>query len=199
MKDRKQPTQRERQKEQTKRLLLDTAMELFGKQGFLATRAADIAQAAQVSHGTVFAHFATQEVLLTAVIEEFGSGLTIRLHELAGASSTVDEVLSAHLQGLAEHEAFYTWLVMESRMLPQVARTTLMGIQSVVSYHLGQVALREMAQQKLKPIAPHLLFNTWIGLVHYYLVNHDWFAPGASIIQTRQEELICHFKHLLSV
>jgi AcrR family transcriptional regulator len=197
--DRKQPTQRQRQKEQTRRLLLDTAMEQFAKTGFLSTRAADIAKAAHVSHGTVFAHFATQEVLLTAVIEEFGSRLTSRLHELAVESSTVDEVLSAHLQGVAEHEAFYTRLVIENRMLPQVARTTLMGIQSVISYHLGQVALKEMEQQKLKPIAPYLLFNTWIGLVHYYLVNHDWFAPGASVIQSRQEELLCHFRQLLSV
>jgi AcrR family transcriptional regulator len=55
---------RERQKQQTRKLLSDTATELFLAKGFDAVRVIEIAQACGVSEKTVYNYFPTKESLL---------------------------------------------------------------------------------------------------------------------------------------
>lgn len=191
-------TTRQQQKEMTRQKILDTALDVFGQQGILATHMSDIAGAAGVSHGTVFAHFATQEDLISAVIEDFGFRMARRTHELARSSGSLRTILTAHLQGLQEQEAFYTHLVIETRNLPKVARETMISIQSAVSYHISQAAAREMEAGLITSMPVSLLFNTWIGLVHYYLVNGDLFAPENSVIKSCSAMLLEHFMSLIS-
>lgn len=193
-----QKTQRQLQKEQTRKHLVEIAFEQFAQQGLTTTRTADIAKAANVSHGTVFAHFSTQEVLLNAVIEEFGERVSLRLHELAAANNGLREVLAAHLKGLTEFESFYTRLVIEGRMLTESARSVFTVIQSSISFHIGQAAEREIKAGMIAPYPIHLLFNTWIGLVHYYLANNDLFAPEGSVLERYGQELLEHYMRLIA-
>ncbi len=190
-------TRRER-KERTRRLLLRAALEQFSRTGFVATRTLDIARRAGVSHGTVFVHFATREVLVARVIEEFGKRVAARMHELASEGSGVKEVLKAHLRGLLEFEPFYARLVTEGPLLPQEAGGALIAIQSAISFHLNQAAEREMDAGTVKRMPAHLLFNTWVGLVHYYTANREAFAPRASVLERHGGELINHFMSLIS-
>jgi len=190
-------TRRQLQKEQTRKHLIETAFRQFAQHGFMTVRTADIAQAARVSHGTVFAHFSTQEALLNAVIEEFGLRISRRLHELAAGNRGLREVLEAHLKGLRECAAFYTRWVVESRVLPESTRETFTIVQSTISFHISQAAEREMDAGEQVPIPVHLLFNTWIGLLHYYLANDDLFAPGVSVLERYGQELLDHFMCLI--
>lgn len=169
----------------------------MAQNGLSTARTADIAKAAGVSHGTVFAHFPTREDLLNEVIHAFGTRVTRRLHELAGGGS-VREILEGHLKGLAEFEPFYTRLVLEGSLLPESARNTLLMIQSAVSFHLSQAAGREMAAGTIRPLPMHLLFNTWLGLVHYYMANGDLFSPGESVVARRGKELLEHYLNLIA-
>ncbi|MEN6391206.1 MAG: TetR/AcrR family transcriptional regulator [Syntrophomonas sp.] len=189
--------QRQQQKEQTRQTLLETAFSEFGRRGIMATRMSDIAGAAGVSHGTVFAHFENQEALISAVIEEFGEKITFRTHELAGRCQGVQDLLVVHLLCIEEYEAFYTRLVNEARFLPQVARDTFIMIQSAVSFHISQAAGREMEQGSIIEMPLHLFFNTWVGLVHYYLNNSDLFAREDSVIKRYGPSLLEHFMSLV--
>jgi AcrR family transcriptional regulator len=188
---------RQLQKEQTKQLLLRAAFDQFEKNGIMATRMSDIAEAANVSHGTVFVHFATQEVLITTVIEEFGEKMVARIHELADRTGSVREVLQAHLNGIMEYEGFYTRLVIEARMLPATSRNTLIMINSAISHHLSQVAQREMQAGTIAQMPVHLLFNTWMGLVNYYLINGDLFVSEGSVLQQYGQTLLDHYLSLI--
>jgi len=190
-------TYRQIQKEKTRKDIIDTAFELYSRQGFTATRTADIAKAAKVSHGTVFAHFSTQEALQSSVIEEFGERVSLKLHELAANNNSLRDVLEAHLSCLTEFEGFYTRLVIEGRLLPKSARNSFLIIQSTISFHLSQAAQREMKEGKIDEYPIHLLFNTWIGLIHYYLANNDLFAPGESVLDRYGQELLEHYMHLI--
>lgn len=192
-------TRRRTQKDQTRRHLIEVALEQFAQEGLTTTRTADIANAAGVSHGTVFAHFPTQEVLVTAVIEEFGARVSTRLHELAAGSTGLRDVLAAHLQGLKEFEAFYARLVIERRLLPESAQSTFTLIQSSISFHISQAAGKEMEEGTIHPWPIHLLFNTWVGLLHYYLANGDLFAPEGSVLERYGEELLNHYVGLTGV
>lgn len=198
MGERTQKSQRQIQKEQTRELLIETAMETYGRYGILAVTTADIAKAAGVSHGTVFAHFGTQETLLDTVIEAFGMRISRRLHELAASRRSLRDVLSAHIQGLVEYESFYTRLVTERRLLPQSARHTLTAIQSAISFHIGQAAMAEMEAGRIGDYPIHLLFNTWVGLIHHYIANSDLFVAEGSVLTRYGTELLDHYMRLIS-
>lgn len=190
-------TKRQEQKRQTRSRILEAAIEQFADQGLTTTPTAAIAQAAHVAHGTVFAHFSTQEELLSAAIEEFGERINLRLHELASTGGGVREVLAAHLRGLTEYEAFYARTVSEARLLPVEARNTLIMIQSTVSFHLSQAVEKEMAAGSILPLPVHMVFNGWVGLVHYYLVNGDLFAPGESVLERYGHDLLQYYMTLI--
>lgn len=192
-------TQRQRQKKQTREKLLITAMKLFSEKGFSNTTTMEIAKAAEVSHGTVFAHFKTQEELLIAVIDGFGLIINARLHELAGNKSNVKEVLEAHIEGLIEFEELYTRLVTECRILPNEVRNTFTIIQSTISFHINEAVEMGASQGVVKNLPVHLIFNGWIGLVHYYIANSDTFSPGESVLKRYGKELVDYYMNLISL
>jgi len=192
-------SQRQKQKIQTRKKLIDVALNQFAKDGLTTTRTLDIASSAKVSHGTVFAHFATREILLDAVIEEFGIRITNRLHELVSTNCGMKDVLSAHLRGISEYESFYTQLILERRLLHESARNSLIMIQSAISFHIIQVAEREIEACKLCRMPVDLLFNTWVGLIHYYLGNGDLFAPGDFVLARYSQQLIEHYINLITL
>lgn len=178
-------TNRQLQKEQTKELILTTAYNVFCEKGIMNTRMSDIAAAAGVSHGTVFAHYKTQEDLISAVVETYGGKIAERTHELADSCSSFKDILSAHLAGISEYEPFYTRLVIENRLLPPSVRDVLISIQSAVSFHFSNAAGESIAG-----MPSCMLFNMWIGLVHYYLSNGDLFAPEGNVIERYKDTLI---------
>jgi len=184
------------QKARTRGRLLEVAARLFASKGILATRTVDVARAAGVSHGTVFLHFPTREQLIEATIERFGNAAALRTHQLALAGRGVREILEAHLATLREHEPFYSRLVTEGPVLPAAARTVLVAIQSALALHLAEAAEREGGRIRKMPV--HLLFNTWVALLHYYLANRDLFAPGGSVLARYGEELVDHMMGLLA-
>ncbi len=184
-------------KERTRAALLRAAVDLFSRDGFAEARTSDIAGKAKVSHGSVFAHFPTREDLLAAAIKEVGARITRRLHELVEGGIGVEGVLRAHLEGIMEFELFYTRLVTQGKVLPAEARNAMIGIQSAISFHVSRAAEREMAEGRIRRMPMHFLFNTWLGLVHYYLANGELFAPGASVLKRHGPEILAHYLALI--
>ncbi|MDP4181257.1 MAG: TetR/AcrR family transcriptional regulator [Bacillota bacterium] len=190
---------RQEQKVKTRKLIIDIALNQFAKDGLVTTRTSDIAASANLSHGAVFAHFPTREALLNEVIEEFGMRVTKHLHELVEENVSMQGILEAHLKGIEEYEEFYTRLISEASILPESARNTLIGIQSAISFHMLEVAESEMKSSKLIKMPFNLMFNTWNGLINYYLMNKDLFAPRESVISRYGQQLVNHFMNLISI
>ncbi|WP_018212733.1 TetR/AcrR family transcriptional regulator [Desulfitobacterium hafniense] len=188
---------RQLQKVQTKETLLNKAYQLFSSQGIMNTRMSDIAQAAGVSHGTVFAHFQTQEMLITEVIETYGEKIARRTHEAASTCEHMEELLAAHLAGIGEFEPFYARLVIENRLLPPEARDVWVSIQSAISFHFSQVVQREIGAGQSIGLPLYFLFNTWVGLVHYYLANGDLFAPEGNVVGRYGDTLVNHYMKMI--
>jgi AcrR family transcriptional regulator len=173
-----QPTTRQEQKVVTRDRLVNAAMALFARKGIVNTTTADVAKSIHMSHGVVFLHFPTRDDLV--------------VHDLG-----LRAVLHAHLRVLAELEPFYARLVTEAPMLPPKVRSTLMLLHAAVSYELFAALERERKLGRARKIDRPLLFNTWIGLVHHYLVNRDVFATGNSVIAEQGDILVNHFMTLV--
>ncbi|HSO04373.1 MAG TPA: helix-turn-helix domain-containing protein, partial [Candidatus Limnocylindrales bacterium] len=56
-------------RQQTRDLVLDTALRLFNEHGYLGVRVEDIAQQAGVSRATFYKHFAEREQVLAELFE----------------------------------------------------------------------------------------------------------------------------------
>lgn len=189
-------TTRQEQKQQTRELLLQTAYRCFCAGGILGTRMSDIARAAGVSHGTVFLHFQTQEELVAEVVERSCGRIAARTHELAEGCGSVEELLRAHLAGIREFEAFYTRLVVENRLLPQPVRDAWIAAQSAVAFHL-EPSLEKAAAEAGIAVPASMLFNLWLGLVHYGLANGDLFAPEGGVVERCGDSWVDAYLRLL--
>jgi AcrR family transcriptional regulator len=188
-------SKRQLQKENTRKKIIETAYQVYSKQGFTATTAA-IAKEAGVSHGTIFVHFPSLNELLTCLIQDFGDTFALETHKLS-ESNQVEKLLKTYLSVLVKHENFYIRLISERSLLPEDVQMIYANIQSTVAYHFNKVIEREIENQTIKKISVHMVFNTWMGLLHYYLLNKDFFSPEMPLLERYAPELIETFLELI--
>lgn len=189
---------RKTQKEQTRKKLIETSLSTFATHGISKTSTVQLAKYADVSHGTLFLHFPKRDDLLTAVMHEFGNQLASRFDDAASSSKGgLAHILNAHLQTLAIYEDFYTHLIIELPHLPESVKSRFFILQASISHRIYLEAKKEMMRGKIKSIERHILFNTWIALLHYYLANKKLFTPEKSLIASKGPGLLKHFLFLL--
>lgn len=189
---------RKNQKEQTRETIINVALSLYASNGIAATTTSEIAEKSKVSHGTIFVHFPNKECLIEEAISKFGAVVTIRMHEMIDLKCDMRKLLDTHLEVLSEYEDLYIKLITEVPLLGASVNHTLIGIQSNISFHISQVAEKEMKDRRIKEMPIHLLFNTWVGLIHYYLINKELFAPNQKVITSYGNELVNHFMDLIA-
>src|SRR5262245_27740873 len=80
---------RERKKQQTRRLIADTARRLFGERGFEAVTVAEVAREADVSEATVFNYFPTKEDLFYSGLEAFEEELLSAIRDRDAGESVI--------------------------------------------------------------------------------------------------------------
>jgi AcrR family transcriptional regulator len=187
---------RNEQKIKTRKTILMVAEKIFSERGFLAPSTAEIAKAAEISHGALFAHFPKRDDLIAAVLNETTLNIAKRLHKLAEKSPSLKEVLLAHLQGISEDENIYRWLIIEGPLLPAFARASMLGIQSAISKSVLEAYKRELLDNE--KIKGNFLFNSWLGLIHHYLINRDLFTTADSIYNEKKDFLVNSFIKMIS-
>ena len=190
-------TKRQEQKVQTRQKILDTAFRLYAAEGF-STSTNLIAQEVGISHGAIFVHFPTHEDLQLRVLERFAQEAGDKLRDLSKAVGGISELLYAHIEVLEEYESFYKNLISEISKLPDETKMILISLQSETSLHFGAVIELEQRRGTIKYIPLHMLFNTWLGLLHYYLQNSELFTPGDSVLKHKKNELVNTFLSLIS-
>lgn len=185
------------QKNNTREKILKSAMELFSNNGIIGTKTSDIAKNAGISHGLIFNHFPTKENLIDTIIQNFGMNIAENLHDLCENKTSLKDILYAHLEGLKTNENFYTKLISEAPILHRSAVDSLIMIQSAISHHFLLIIEKEKNLYIDSPV--HLLFNTWLGLLHYYLTNRHLFTKTDSLLENHGKELINHYMKLISI
>jgi AcrR family transcriptional regulator len=85
-----------------RRILVESAAEVFAKQGFAATRVSDISSHAGVGKGTVYEYFSSKEELFFAVFELINDEIRSRVDMTVTGSASAKEVLTAIFRSSAE-------------------------------------------------------------------------------------------------
>ncbi|MFC4590865.1 TetR family transcriptional regulator [Sphaerisporangium corydalis] len=98
---------------ETRERLLDAAAGVFAERGYDGTRVADIAAAAGVSNGALYAHFASKGELLVAALRAHGPRLLADLLA-ADPDRPIADLLVMAGRRLSHHRAFGGHLIVEA-------------------------------------------------------------------------------------
>ena len=89
-----------RRKQERRRHLLDTAVDLFGRQGYHATTVPMIVEAARSSTGSFYFYFRNKEDVFAAALEDLGERLSEALNEAIAREAQPVAQMRAAVEGL---------------------------------------------------------------------------------------------------
>jgi AcrR family transcriptional regulator len=178
------PGLRERKKQRTRELIAATAKRLFSERGFDAVTVADVADAAEVSPGTVFNYFSTKEDLFYSEMQSFEERLIEAVRSRAPGESVLKAFRRVFLSGyerLGKDEA--------AEMIATAARIirespALQGREREIdarSTHALAALLAEEAGRAANRVEAWVVANALMG-IHRALVQdvHDRVLSGQS-------------------
>lgn len=148
----------EEQSHNTRDAILDTAIDLFVRDGFDSTSMDSIAAAANVAKGTLYYHYDSKEGILDAILERYARDMESRLSAVEAQSLEPAEKLRAFVATMAEvNEATFTKLhhvkhidihfktgaIIMTRFSPYLARliTALSGGSAEYPLELAEILL----------------------------------------------------------
>ena len=172
------PEQNKDVREQKKALIMETAMELFAKEGYYTTSINKIAKKAGIAKGLLYNYYKSKEDLLSSIIEN-------GLHELANAFDKnhdgvlTDEefifFLEANFQALQENRTY--WMLLFSLMLqPQVQQIVMPKYQNIINQFIS--ILENYFENKgfENPKMTALAFGAFMdGIAINFMMNPDMF------------------------
>lgn len=134
-------TRREKEKLDRRNAILVSARELFYEKGFQNTTVNEIAEAADLSKGTVYLYFASKDELYVSVVMESFHIVEGRLREIMGSDGSIrakgKAVFMAFVRHCMEHREYFR---MTQYFLTENARDSIpVELVEEVSAHTGQL------------------------------------------------------------
>ena len=111
---------RERKKQRTREAIATVALELFAARGYQQTTVAEIAEAAEVSKGTLFAYFPSKEEIVFADTAPLREHLCRELRQRSNGLSALETLrayMSDHVVAPGERELLRERLIAENEQL----------------------------------------------------------------------------------
>jgi AcrR family transcriptional regulator len=177
-------TGRDRQREQTRRRVYESALALFRRDGAGATSIDDIVKSAAVSRGTFYFHFATKEDVLLELLRESEERVIAALAKVP-ASGPVTDLLDATAIAIArewEHD---------SKIFPDVGTVALrrtaanlsLGRPEPIRARMGEAFRLAVERGELTPALPSDLLAD-VFLLNVFAAALAWCARPELPLET---------------
>ena len=187
---------------QTRREILDAALELFAENGFYGTSLRDIARAVGVRESALYHHFASKEALFAAVASESTNEIRLRLAALVEGPLPVD--LRATLESLLTEalERFATlgerkrFRIMASDGLRLAAAGQLRLLDELAPRtEMIQLMTRLVKEKRLQGDPEMLTYELVAPLVLWRVLQS--VAPGTRFVTGYRSYVKLHVAHFL--
>ena len=157
---------RERKKEETRRRIGAAANRLFDERGFDAVTVASVAEAADVSEGTVFNYFPTKEDLFYSGMEAFEAALIAAVRTRKPGTSVIAafrELILSRSVGLETPER--TNLIVKAAAAIEASPTLRAREREVVALYTDQLAavIAEDLDAAPDDLEPHAVASALMG------------------------------------
>lgn len=114
-------------------LLIDAAIELFGRRGYWAATMDDLGAAADIAGPSIYQHFSSKSDLLVAVFTRGNEGLRLglsrALDEGRDPADTLRLLVDSYVDFVLGHPEVNRLLINESLYLPELERASVRGMQ----------------------------------------------------------------------
>lgn len=182
--------------EKTRRVLIDTAIDLFNQNGFAKTRLADIANTAGLTRGAIYHHFKNKEEVFKAIHEEHHDEIN-KIIEMVLAKNedpliALKVVFNKILQKLDSDKSF---MIVEELMFKEHLLGTVKSICNVknegidtglnkIEKALLQAKEMDILDDEVDPklMARHILF-LYIGIFSVRILNPNLIELNSSGIE----------------
>jgi AcrR family transcriptional regulator len=168
---------------QTRELLLGSALELFGRQGFHATSVQQIVDRAGLTKGAFYHHFASKEDVLRLIHDEFldVQRETVARIVAAGGSPTeqLRQIVLASVLSVARYQSSVTVFFQERRYLTGERAEDVRTRRDAVEAMMEQVVRDGIAAGELDAsINPRVAVFGIVGLSAWL---HQWYRPDGPL------------------
>lgn len=168
--ERRRSPRRDEAKAGTRRRVLDAAMEVFAREGYHAARMDAIAEAAGVSKGALYFHFAGKVELFSALVDEFAAELAAAaaaaIAQHRGGIARVEAAVAAALAVFGRRQALARIVLFEAASLgPAYARKrqeVLGRFAALVRHHLDEA----VAEGSIPPLHTGVAAYAWLGALN---------------------------------
>ena len=171
--------------EETRGRILQSAMTLFGRQGFDATGVAEICAAAQISKGAFYHHFASKQAVFLNLLEEWLQSVEV---DLAGALAEAPNVVEGLLGMASRTRGIFTaadgrlsiflefWA--QARKDPEVWRRVIEPFRRYREI-FATVIRQGMAEGTIRPVDPTAAAQALVSLAVGLIMQGVFDPQGA--------------------
>lgn len=168
--------------DQTRTLIIQSAHDLFLRQGFHGTSMRQIAKGANLALGSLYNHFTSKEEIFRAVFLQFNPYHTIIPSLLQAQGETIEELVSSSarhlLKALKQHPDFLNLMFIEIVEFNNVHISELFNLIFPNALHILN-RMSALEPQRLRPIPHLILMRTFLGLFFSYYISEVILAQSA--------------------
>ncbi|MFN0035508.1 MAG: TetR/AcrR family transcriptional regulator [Saprospiraceae bacterium] len=177
-----------------KEIILQTALQLFGEQGYDRTPTSQIGKQAGVSEGLIFRHYGNKAGLLAAIIQEGLAHIAATMQPYSEPAADPREAILQHIQrsltAIREHEKFWRLAtkVRFQSTVQEIAGAQIEAVNQFIVQHLADNFRRLGAEAPAQEAL--LLFALLDGVCIHWLQD-----PTDYPIDEMKNLLIKKYKH----
>jgi AcrR family transcriptional regulator len=175
------PSLRERKKAKTRKVLADTATELFAEQGFDHTTVEEIAEACDVSPRTFFRYFASKEDVLFAVGDERLRQLLEAIASRPSGEAPLGSMREAALSLVPEYTSERARLITRKRIIAETQTLRSRGLERQLGW---EDAVTDALGQRITDAGPagiELRLVASVTTATLRAALHTWLEAGGDL------------------
>jgi len=178
--------------------IIQAAKELIISHGIINLKTLDVAKQAQIAHGTLFAHFATKELLTAEICQIELKRIARKLKNIAENNTEITSLLFNYLTMIAKNESFYVVLAKEFPFLDIRVQQSILANETIIKNILFKKIEQgnETGEFRVSDITMSVSF--FFASVNYYLSRKEYFVNGKEkLMNQKKKQIIGTFLSML--
>ena len=185
------------QKQFTREKIIRAAKQIFIEKGIINTATSQIAEAADIAHGTLFLHFPNKDSLVIELLDVELAKFSDNIKQLIIETTDIDTILEQYLNLIQAEEGFFSSLARELPDYKAELRRKILFRESLIREHFHQVIENGIEQKIYADIDIPSTLNFLFGTINYYLSLKTSFVQQGSVIEKFRDQIIDIFMKIL--
>lgn len=175
MTDERTTTRRERRIAARKAQILEAAAAVFSEKGYERATTREIADAADVSEGTLYNYFGSKRDLLLGLSQEFADETVKAIADVEAESveDMMTQILSSRLRHIQQRHHVFTLVLHEARLDPEVHRYYVEEALARIRHEIEQRLQALMAAGILRSVNPTIATQTIMGAMMGFAIQFE--------------------------